>query len=191
MSTRADRPAPDHAIVRRHSLENLVEDASRFYPLPPCDALYALMPAHCGKVREKARGATFFHLWNEVLRRSVVLKSIAPPPASYLAELFQKHGVGFSGGLIYSADQVQRLHDNFMGYLKRINADFEIGEHRKEIAYLKGELDKARMETQSMIADRDLHRQFMQRLSSSTLWRMSWPLRALIKLWEDKTRRGN
>lgn len=176
-------------VVRQHSLEHLVMDASRAYPLPPYDALHALMPERCAKVRDKASGAAFLHLWNEVLRRSGVLKAIAPPPGSFLAELFQKHGVSFGAGLTYSGDQVRRLHDNFMGYLRKINADFDIAEHRQEIAYLKGELDKARKETESAILDRDIHRQFMQRLSSSALWRMSWPLRAAIKFWEEKQRR--
>ena len=177
-------------VVRRHSLENLVMEAPAAYPLPPGDALHALIPERCAKVREKTRGATFFHLWNEVLRRSGVLKSIAPPSGSFLADLFQKHGVGFGAGVTYSEDQVQRLHDNFAGYLKKIAADFNIAEHRKEIAYLNEELEKARRETESAILDRDIHREFIQRLSSSTLWRMSGPLRALTKIWEDKKRRS-
>jgi|SRR5262245_24180325 len=172
-------------VVRRHSLEHLVMDASSAYPLPPGDALHALMPERCAKVREKARGATFFHLWNEVLRRSGVMKSIAPPPGSYLAELFQRHGVGFGAPPAYSGDEVQRLHDNFTGHIKKINADFNIAEHKKEIAYLKGELDKVRSVTETVILDIDIHRQLMQR--SETLW----PLRTLIGLWEDKKRRGN
>lgn len=178
-------------VVRKHSLEGLVLDAPSAYPLPPYEALHVLMPARYAEVRDKTNGATFLHLWNEVLRRSGVLKSIAPPPGSLLAELFQKHGVGFGAGLTYSGDEVQRLHNNFIGYLKKFNADFDIAEHRKEIAYLKGELDKARKETESAILDRDMHREFIQRLSSSTLWRMSWPLRALVRLWKDKWRGSN
>jgi hypothetical protein len=162
------------------------------------------MPERCAKVRDKANGATFLHLWNEVLRRSGVLKSIAPPPGSFLAELFQKHGVNFGAGLTYSGDQVQRLHNNFMGYLKKANADFELAEHRKEIAYLKselvrqekyfmGEFDKARTEKEFAIADRDLHREAMQEVTrtvyASPLWRMSRPLRALIKFFDNGKRR--
>ena len=129
-------------LVRRHSLENLVEDASQLYPLAPCDALHVLMPERREEVREKASGAVFFHLWNEILRRSAVLDSMAPPPESFLAELLAKHGVNFGAGVAYSARQVQQLHENFAGYIKSVNADFEIAAHRKEIAYLKGELER-------------------------------------------------
>lgn len=169
-------------LVKRHALERLALDASLIYPLEPGEAIHALMPAHRDVIREKAGGALFLHLWNEILRRSSVLDTVAPPHGSFLSELFEKHGVEFPSNLVYSDDQMQRLHDNFAGYLQSTGADVEIAAHRFEIAYLKGELDKARTETQSAIADRDLHRQFMQKLSSSWLWRMSWPLRAVARL---------
>lgn len=185
-------------LVRRHSLENRVSDASLMYPVPPRDAIHTLMPAHRDGIRANARGASFLHLWNEVLRRSAVLDAVAPPPGSFLGELFEKHDVKFPSGLSYSADEVQRLHDNRAGYLRSVGTDSEIATERATIAYLKnelesqatyfgGELAKARAETASAIADKDVHRQFMQRLSSSVLWRMSWPLRALAKRYQ-KTR---
>lgn len=168
-------------LVKRHGLQHLAMDASLIYPLAPGQAVHALMPAHRDMLRATASGAIFFHLWNEILRRSVVLDTVAPPPGSFLDGLFHKHGVKFATDLVYSDEQVQRLYDNRAGYLESTGIDHEIAAHRFEIAYLKGELDKARMETRSAIADRDLHRQFMQKLSSSWLWRMSWPLRAAAR----------
>lgn len=189
-------------LVKQHALERLALDASRIYPLAPGEAIYALMPAHRDAIREKAGGAPFLHLWNEILRRSSVLDAVAPPHGSFLSELFEKHGVKFPSDLVYTDDQMQRLHDNFAGYLQSTGADAEIAAHRFEIAYLKaelkrqaeyfkGELDKEQLERDAAIADRDLHRQFMQKLSSSWLWRMSWPLRALARLYRNARNRDS
>ena len=169
--------------VKQHGLEHLALDAPQMYPLEPGEALHVLMPAHREAIREKTGGAAFLHLWNEILRRAVVLDAVAPPPDSFLGGLFDKHEVSFAANLVYSGNQVQRLHDNHIGYLQSTGIDHEIAAHRFEIEYLKGELEKARMETRSALVDRDLHRQFIQKLSSSWLWRMSWPLRALIRLF--------
>ena len=188
-------------LVKRHALEDLVMDASLIYPLAPRDAIHALMPAQREACRENAKGAGFLHLWNEVLRRSSVVDVVAPPPGSFLAELFETHGVKFSVDTAYSADQVQRLHDNRDGYLRSVGTDAEIAAHRLEIAHLKaelkrqaeyfnGELDKERLERDAAIADRDLHRDVMQRLWSSTLWRISWPLRALARLYRNARSHG-
>lgn len=163
-------------LVREQGLDHLAKDASLIYPLEPADAMHVLMPWYRGVIREKIGGAVFLHLWNEILRRSSVLDAVAPPDHSFLAELCARHGVKFPSSLAYSDEQVQRLHDNFVGYLHSFAIESEAAAHRFEIAYLKGELDKARKETQSVLVDRDLHRQFMLKLSSSWLWRMSSPL---------------
>lgn len=192
-------------LVRRHSLEHLSSNASLIYPVSPRDAIHTLMPVHRETIRANADRAVFLHLWNEVLRRSAVVDAVAPPSGSFLRELFDKHGVEFPNGLAYSADQVQRLHDNRDGYLKSVGTDAEIEAQRLEIeflkreleqqgAYFKGELSKARVETELAIADRDVHRQFMHRLSSSLLWRMSWPLRAVARFFRNaksRDRRGS
>lgn len=187
-------------LVRRHSLEHLVMDASQLFPLAPREALHVLMPERRPEVLHKTSQAAFLHLWNEMLRRAAVLDSIAPPPGSFLGDLCEKYGVKFGSGLLYSDAQIQQLHENFTGYIKSINADAEMAARRKEIAFLKAEferqtsyfteeLQKARSETELAIADRDMHRQFMRRLSSSTLWRMSLPVRSLMSRWEDMKRR--
>lgn len=184
-------------LVRRHSLDHMVLDASQIFPLAPHDALHVLLPERRSEVEKKTSGAIFLHLWNEILRRSALLPAIAPPPGSFLADMFKNHGVNFPAGLAYSADHVQQLHENFAGYLRYINADAEIAEHRKEITFLteelgrqaeyfNSELAKARTEMEYAIADRDMHRQVIQRLSSSALWRLSWPVRALTGLRRSK-----
>ena len=80
-------------VLKQHALEHLAMDVSLIYPLAPGEAIHALMPAHRDAIREKVSGAVFLHLWNEILRRSSVLHAVAPPPGSFLSELFEKHGV--------------------------------------------------------------------------------------------------
>jgi len=167
-------------LVKQRALDHLALDASLIYPLLPGEAIHALMPVHREAVRGKASRAVFLHLWNEILRRSSVLDTVAPPHGSFLTDLFEKHGVKFASNLVYSGDQVQRLHDNFAGYHQSIGTDPEVAMHRLEIAHLKGELDKALVEMRSAIATRDLHREF---------WRMSWPLRAAARLLRNARNR--
>lgn len=169
-------------MVKRYALENLATDTSRVYPLTPDEAIDVLLPAHRNAVREKTRGAAFLHLWNETLRRLLVLETLAPPPGSFLSELFEKHGVKFAADLVYSTDQVQRLQDNYVGHLQSAAAEAEARAHRVEVMRLKAEVDSALMAMQSAIAERETHREF---------WRMSWPLRAMGRLVRKaKRRRG-
>ena len=94
----------------------------------------------------------------------------------------------------YSAEEVVRLQNNRDGYLRSIGTDAEIVALKTEIAHLKnelerqahyfnGELTRQRAERDAALADRDVHRRYMQALSSGMLWRMSWPLRALVRLY--------
>ena len=56
------------------------------------------------------------HVWNEILRRAVVFKWMAPPPGSYFASLFERHGVT-PGPQAYSSDEIERLNANFLALL--------------------------------------------------------------------------
>lgn len=167
-------------LVKRHALEHQAMDPSLIYPLAPTKAIQSLMPAHRDAIREKTSGAVFLHLWNEMLRRSLVFDAVAPPHGSFLGDLFEKHGVKFADNLVYSADQVRRLEDNYVGNLQSATAEAQAASYRLEIARLKGEVDQALIDMRSAIAERDVYR---------TLWRLSWPLHSVARLFRKADNR--
>jgi len=103
-------------LAREHDLLKLVVPQPQSYPLQSTNALHLFIPAHCETTREKINGKPFLHLWNEVLRRAVVSGWMAPPPDSLMADLFARHGIGFDNAPAYTADQIERLNDNYLAH---------------------------------------------------------------------------
>lgn len=97
-------------------LENQVLPRRAAFPILARDALDLLRPALKETVIQRVRDAPLLHYWNEVLRRAVVFKWMAPPPDSYLACLFEKHGVA-RGAKVYSDADIERLETNFSATL--------------------------------------------------------------------------
>ena len=103
--------------LQASGLEKHVISTERSYPLSARDALHLLIPSEADRLRQVVRDASFLHLWNEIFRRAVVLKWIAPPPASFLAELFRRHQVPMSAEHVYKTEEVERLNANFQAAL--------------------------------------------------------------------------
>jgi len=103
-------------LVKEHDLLTLVMPQAQSYPLQSTDALHLFIPARREKTREKIDGKPFLHVWNEILRRAVVFGWMAPPPGSLIADLFERHGIGFDNAPAYTADQMQRLNDNHFAH---------------------------------------------------------------------------
>lgn len=103
-------------LAREHGLAQFAIPQPQGYPLQSIDALQLFIPVHREKVREKIDGKPFLHLWNEILRRAVVFGWMAPPSGSLIADLFERHGIGFDNAPAYTADQMQRLHDNHFAH---------------------------------------------------------------------------
>ncbi len=83
------------------------------YPIQFMNTLHLLIPARRDEMKEKIESKPFLHIWNEVLRRAVIFPWMAPPSGSLMAELFARHGIDFGQSPVYSAEQIQRLHDNY------------------------------------------------------------------------------
>jgi len=193
-------------LATEHGLSQGALPQSQSYPLQSVHALHLFIPAYREQTCNKVRGKPFLHLWNEVWRRAVVLSWMAPPPGSLIADLCERHGVGFDNAPAYTADQIQRLSDNY-----HARADQESDAHesparqarRAEFARLQDEVRRAQIEatvdkaevvrlarelkiTQSQVdgLDRDLERLRRQidALQTSTSWRMTGPMRRLATL---------
>ena len=100
-------------LAKEHDLLNFVCPQPLGYPVQSMDALHILIPTRCDEVRERIDGKPFLHMWNEIFRRAVIFPWMAPPPDSLVAQLFRRHGIDFGDAPIYTADQIQRLNDNY------------------------------------------------------------------------------
>jgi hypothetical protein len=100
-------------LVAEHGLSDKPVPPHIAYPITSADALHLLLPSRTSDVIELIRDAPLLHMWNEVRRRAVVLPWIAPPRDSFVAELFRRHHVEFPSGYMYTADQLERLSNNY------------------------------------------------------------------------------
>jgi Glycosyltransferase sugar-binding region containing DXD motif len=102
----------------RWGLSEYVLPRHRSYPIRAQDALHVVIPSKVDEVRTAVADASFLHMWNEIFRRAVVLKRVAPPSNSYLAEVFKAHNVTFDTRLAYTGEEVERLNANFQASLR-------------------------------------------------------------------------
>lgn len=63
-----------------------------FYPVAPDEFWKLLLPRYCDEVAADVAGATFLHLWSELLRRCRYDPSLAPPVGSFLHGLIERVG---------------------------------------------------------------------------------------------------
>jgi hypothetical protein len=153
-------------LVRKNNLLDLVSPQSLAYPVQSMDALHLLIPARCAEMHERIKGKPFLHMWNEVLRRAVILPWMAPPSGSLIAELFDRHGVDFGGSPNYTADQVQRLSDN---YFASATWSHQFAE-RAETTRYEARLRAAEMRTNSLANEVSQLRAQVHALQSSKYW---------------------
>jgi len=107
------------AMVEGAGLTQWVKQAELSYPIDWQDALHVLMPDRTEEVRTKVRPVSLLHRWNEMFRRAAVAKWTAPPPGSYMAELFRAHRIETCDRAVYSADEISRLNANLLAGWKR------------------------------------------------------------------------
>jgi len=80
-------------MIHGGNMEIHVKHAREFYPIPWGLALDILDPMKTADLLVKCEEATFFHLWNEILRRNAVDKFAAPPTASLIDYFFKKYDI--------------------------------------------------------------------------------------------------
>jgi hypothetical protein len=75
-------------IAEKHEIYGLARDPSDFYPIGPDQFWQVLLPSYRETVHAAVAGATFLHLWSELLRRSTYDMARRPPVGSYLHDIF-------------------------------------------------------------------------------------------------------
>jgi len=184
-------------LVRERGLLHLVSPQPSSYPVQSKDAVHLLMPSRRDEIAERIGALPFLHLWNEILRRAVVFTWMAPPPGSYLAELFARHGVGFGDAPAYTAEQIQRLNDNYYTFthwdwdrkqLLRQHEELQAG--NAESARLTDRLRAAQARAETLTQEVAQLRAQVQALQASTSWRVTAPLRRVATMLRSIGRFG-
>lgn len=75
-------------IAEAHGVDKTASPPSRFFSVAPDDFWRLFDPTSRAAVAKAAAGGDMLHLWSELLRRMTWDFDAAPPPGSYLAEIF-------------------------------------------------------------------------------------------------------
>ena len=96
-------------IATRNGIDRFARAFTDFYPVEPDSFWKLFLPARRDEVARDVRGATFLHLWGELIARSGYDRSRRPPAGSFLDEALARLGVldGFAG--VYEAGEVEAL----------------------------------------------------------------------------------
>ena len=79
-------------VAEAHGVDATASPPSRFFAIAPDDFWRLFDPASRGEIVEAAGEAQMLHLWSELLRRMDWDFDAAPPPGSYLHEMFAEVG---------------------------------------------------------------------------------------------------
>jgi hypothetical protein len=96
-------------IATRNGIDRFAREFHHFYPIEPDCFWKPFLPACRGEVAEAVRGATFLHLWSELIARSGYDRSACPPVGSFLNEVFGRLGVVDRFARVYEAGELEAL----------------------------------------------------------------------------------
>jgi len=96
-------------IATRNGIDRYAREFHHFYPIEPDCFWKPFLPACRDEVAEAVRGATFLHLWSELIARSGYDRSACPPVGSFLNEVFGRLGVVDRFARVYEAGELEAL----------------------------------------------------------------------------------
>ena len=105
------------------------------YPVHYNDALEVLRPVYTSSLLQRTHQSLFLHLWNEMLNRANISKTMLPPQGCYSRQIADRHPVDGWGGE-YAAEFLDL----------KISMESDIGQLREEIAGLKRRASESRSE---------------------------------------------
>ena len=96
-------------VAERYGVYGSARAPSEFYPVGPDQFWQLLLPRYRDRLGAAMHGATFIHLWSELLRRSAYDMSIAPPVGSLLHDIFGRLGTLSRFDRVYDEQEVVSL----------------------------------------------------------------------------------
>lgn len=103
-------------VIRRQDKNNKTFPEEYAYPLSWNEGPSVYQPSEAETVQSKINSteAPFLHLWNEILRRTGIQKTIAPPKGSYLSTIANEIGADWPNDSVrYSAEAIERMCENY------------------------------------------------------------------------------
>lgn len=80
-------------VLRAGGLVDTVQPEATAYPIHWTDALDLFRPAKTASLASRIHSSLFLHLWNEILRRTDIDKTLLPPAGSLLRDIADQHPV--------------------------------------------------------------------------------------------------
>jgi hypothetical protein len=105
-------------LAARHGIDHYAREFFHFYPIEPDHFWKPLLPVYCDSVAVAAKGATFLHLWSEMIGRSAYDKSVCPPVGSFLYNVFERIGTLHRFKRVYDGCELYSL---MAGWIPRDN----------------------------------------------------------------------
>lgn len=105
-------------VIRRQGATDHTFPAGYAYPLSCEEAPSVYDPSETEALQSRidCTEAPFLHLWNEILRRTGIQKTIAPPAGSYLDMIAEEVDTDWPNGDVqYSASALNRMYENYRG----------------------------------------------------------------------------
>ena len=96
-------------VLEKHGLYDRALDPHVCYPIEPEQFWKPFLPDYRAEVERTLAGATLLHLWSEAIRWSGYDFATAPPPGSYLHDVFRRVGALDRFRRSYDEDEVRRL----------------------------------------------------------------------------------
>jgi hypothetical protein len=100
-------------LIAELGLSDLVQPWTAAYPVRPTEVAKLFLPEHRDELEDRAAGADFVHLWNQVWRRVRLPKDLGPPEGSFLDSLFRSFGIHVAPGARMSPRAVASWFGDF------------------------------------------------------------------------------
>jgi hypothetical protein len=167
----ASGPALLTRLVEAQGLLQSVQPWTAAYPVRTTEVAKLFLPEHREELEDRAAGADFVHLWNQIWRRVRIPKEFGPPEGSFLDSMFRSFGIRVAPSGRMSARAVASwFHEfNVMADARRLAGGLST------IAELTQALEQARIQG---TVERD---QFLK----STSWRVTAPIRVVSQALRD------
>lgn len=174
-------------LIEEHGLSQMALPWTAAYPVRTTEVAQLFLPEHREELEDRAAGADFVHLWNQIWRRVRIPKELGPPEGSFLDSLFRSFGIRVAPAGRMSAQAVASwFHEfNVIADARRVSGNLStIAEltHALEHARVK-EADNTRLaEITAKAAELRWER---DQLLKSTSWRVTAPLRVISQALRD------
>jgi hypothetical protein len=179
-------------LVEEYGLSQMALPSTAAYPVRTTEVAKLFLPEYREELEDRAAGADFVHLWNQIWRRVRIPKELGPPEGSFLDSLFRSFGIRIAPGGRMSAQAVTSWFREFdvITEAKRVSGGIP------SIAELTHALEEARKkepdhkQLAELAAEVTLLRWEREQLLRSSSWRITAPIRSVVQAYRNLSGRS-